>query len=50
MGDTDDLFFRFYDVVADQGDQFVDHGFAAAAFFVLDDVAVLVSAKNRFDT
>lgn len=50
VGDTDNLFFWFYDIVADQGDQFVDSGFAAAAFFVLNDVAVLVSAENRFDT
>lgn len=49
VGDTDDLFFRFYDVVADQGDQFVNRGFAAAAFFVLNDLAVFVSTENRFD-
>ena len=49
VGDSDDLFFRFHDVIADEGDQLVQGGFAATAFFVLDDVAVFVSAQDRFD-
>ena len=28
----------------------MEGGFAATAFFVLDDVAVFVSAQDRFDT
>lgn len=49
MGDSDDLFFRFHDVIADEGDQLVQGGFATTAFFILDDVAVFVSAQDRFD-
>ena len=38
VGDSDDLFFRFHDVIADEGDQLVQGGFATTAFFILDDV------------
>ena len=49
VGDSDDLFFRFHDVIADEGDQLVQGGLATTAFFILDDVAVFVSAQDRFD-
>ena len=49
VGDSDDLFFRFHDVIADEGDQLVQGGFATTAFFILDDVTVFVSAQDRFD-
>ena len=49
VGDSDDLFFRFCDIVTDERDELVQRSFSSAAFLVLDNKTVFVSAQDRFD-
>ena len=49
VGDTDDLFFGFYDVIAYQVDQLVQRLSAAPLQAVLDDKAFLIAAQDRLD-
>lgn len=50
MCNSDDLFFRFHDIVTDERDELVQRSFSSAAFLVLDNKTVFVSAQDRFDT
>ena len=50
MCNSDDLFFRFCDIVTDERDELVQRSFSSAAFLVLDNKTVFVSAQDRFDT
>ena len=49
VGDTDNLFFGFYDVVAHQVDQLIQRLLAASLQAVLDDKAFLIAAQDRLD-
>ena len=50
MCNSDDLFFRFCDIVTDERDELVQRSFSSAALLVLDHKTVFVSAQARFDT
>ena len=50
VSDAYDLFFGFYDVVAYQIDQCIQRSFSPSTFLELNNVAVFVAAKDRFDT
>ena len=49
MCNTDDLFFRFYNIITNQIDQSIQGCFTSTDIFISYNIAIFVSSENRLD-